>query len=94
MSDFTLNERIGYYEAMDGGHSIYIDADVLMTELQALQESKGLSEAEARDEVFDIGWWMNRFPQPGLFIDGIEQVDDGDEIHDLLHVERTNLKDE
>lgn len=74
MSDFTYNERTGYYEAMDGLHSIYIADDVFMTELQLLQDNEGLSEAEALDEVFSIGWWMNHLPLAGVFIDGIEQI--------------------
>jgi hypothetical protein len=74
-NQFTYNERTGYYEAMDGGHAIYIDADVLMAELQSLQENEGFSEAEARDEVFDGGWWMNHLPMSDVFIDGVEQTE-------------------
>ncbi|SRR6266568_8112563 len=73
MSDFTYNQASGYYEAMDGGHSIRIADDTFMTEFQLLQDNEGLSEAEAREEVFDIGWWYKHLPLAGVFIDGIEQ---------------------
>ena len=60
---------------MDGLHSIYIADDTFMIEFQLLQDNEGLSEAEALDEVFDVGWWMNHLPLAGVFIDGIEQTD-------------------
>jgi hypothetical protein len=70
---FMYNERTGYYGVMDGGHSVYIADDVIMAELQLLQENEGLSEAEALDEVSDVGWWMKHLPMSGVFFDGIEQ---------------------
>jgi hypothetical protein len=74
MSTFTYNTRTDLYEAMDGGHSIYIADDVFMTELQLLQENEGMTDGEAFDELDDLGWWYNRLPLAGVFIDGIEQT--------------------
>lgn len=76
MSSFTYNERTDCYEAMDGGHSIYITDDVFMLELQRLQDEEGMSEAEAFDTLNDIGWWYDHLPLSGVFIDGIEQTDE------------------
>jgi len=55
-----------------------------MTEIQLLKEN-GLSEAEALDEVFSIGWWIEHLPLAGVFIDGIEQTDEGIERYEERH---------
>ena len=76
MSTFTYNEHTGHYEAVDGGHSVYIADDVFMTELELLKQSEDMTDTEAFDELSDVAWWYDRLPMTGVFIDGEEQTDE------------------
>lgn len=76
MAVFTFNQHTDYYEAMDGGHSIYIADDTFMLQLEELQRAEGMSEQEALTTLDDIGWWYDHLPLSGVFIDGLEQTDE------------------
>jgi hypothetical protein len=74
MSILAHNARAERYQALEGAHFIAIDEDVFMIEFQALVD-RGLSEAEALDELTEVQWWYDRLPMSGVFIDGIEQTE-------------------
>lgn len=67
MSAFTYNEHTDHYEAMDGGHSIYIADDVFMLQLEQLQREAQMTEAEAFDALLDVQWWYEHLPLSGVF---------------------------
>jgi hypothetical protein len=75
MRDFTFNEKTHFYEADEGLHTIRIGADVFMMAIEELIAT-GLTEEEAKDELFRVDTWYGRLPCPDVFIDGIEQTDE------------------